>query len=278
MSRFFVVVTGLALFLGARGLSAQDAAASGVSTSTTASEPLPAATATNDEPVVAGESPKEAAEAAQVPKSVPSEDLIAPASAVENLPEPMSTESSVKLVPDVTNFAADAPQPAASPAAATAGSAAVPAATITVPGGLNHGPVGLGNVAPVAASAPVVAKPEPVVLKEVAPEQKAALESQGIEANRTKLNTIILPNLNMHELKLTEALEAIHRLLTTPGAQTEDVNFVLKPGDYSHIMITLVMEKPTLGQALEELAKQANLKVVPEEYAIALIGDGTPKS
>ena len=93
-----------------------------------------------------------------------------------------------------------------------------------------------------------------------------------------KLDSIVLPDIELKDTKLREALEIVHRQAIASDFAESDpnkrsVNIVLKldPEQAAKQTVTLSLKKPTLGEALAAIAAQANLKVKPESYAIALV-------
>ncbi len=91
-----------------------------------------------------------------------------------------------------------------------------------------------------------------------------------IMANQQKLNTIVLPDLKFKDLTVRQAIDQLSKFINLQPGQPGGVNFVLQAPDNAPL-ITLAMKTPTLGQALAEIAKQAHLQIVPQQYCIAIM-------
>ncbi len=112
-----------------------------------------------------------------------------------------------------------------------------------------------------------------VVLATVLPAMAAEDEEQLAELTRQKLETVILPNLDIKNEPLRTALWKIRNMTMVMSQDGKSgVEFVMKASDKvrNDTTVTVVMDSPTLGDALEEIGRQAHLMVVPMARAIAL--------
>jgi len=91
-----------------------------------------------------------------------------------------------------------------------------------------------------------------------------------VEGNQKKLETIVLPDIDLQNEPLRAALGKIRNLA---GSDEGNFNLVLKATEkhQESTTVTIVMESPTLGKVLSEVGRQANLKVVPMEFGIAMV-------
>lgn len=93
-----------------------------------------------------------------------------------------------------------------------------------------------------------------------------------------KMDSIVLPDIELKDTKLREALQIIHRQAIASDLAESDpnkrgVNIVLKlePEQAEKRTVTLSLKKPTLGEAVAAIAAQANLKAKPEPYEVAFV-------
>jgi len=112
----------------------------------------------------------------------------------------------------------------------------------------------------------------------IADDQTALASDAKTKAITAKMDSIVLPDIEFKDTKLREALEIVHRQAIASDLAESDpnkrsVNIVLKldPEQAAKQTVTLSLKKPTLGEAIAAIAAQANLKVKPESYAIALV-------
>ena len=94
------------------------------------------------------------------------------------------------------------------------------------------------------------------------------IDSETIES---KIDSWVLPQVELHSESLRSALSKINRLAAAADPNKKGVNFVLKikPGGNETLKITINMENCTLRKALQEVAKQGNLKMIVDPYAIS---------
>ena len=97
------------------------------------------------------------------------------------------------------------------------------------------------------------------------------------EAIKSKLETIILPDIHFENTPLRNTLDKLKTLSVSADSETDiekrGVNIVLIMGPESAdaIEITTSLKHPTLGQAFAEIAKQAKCRVIVESYAVAIV-------
>lgn len=102
-----------------------------------------------------------------------------------------------------------------------------------------------------------------------------AEDKAKIEANQKKLETIVLPDVDLQNEPIRTALGKIRDLA---GSDKGTFNLVLKASEKLRetATITIVMESPTLEKVLSEVGRQSNLEVVPMEFGIALVEKNQP--
>jgi len=93
-------------------------------------------------------------------------------------------------------------------------------------------------------------------------------DSETIEK---QLDSWVLPQVELRSESLTSALSKIKILAAAADPNKKGVCFVLKnkPGDNETLKVTINMENCTLRKALQEVAKQGNLKMIVNPYAIS---------
>lgn len=97
-------------------------------------------------------------------------------------------------------------------------------------------------------------------------------------ATEAKMTSIVIPEINLQNVKLIDALSAFWQLAADSDKETDPskkrgVNFFLKvgPGEAREQPVTLSMKNATVGEIAEAIAKQCNLTVKPEPHAIAFV-------
>lgn len=94
------------------------------------------------------------------------------------------------------------------------------------------------------------------------------------QVTQGKLDSIIIPEINLQNVKLGEALTTLGQLSVASDAKSEaskGVNIILKSVEKKGEPVTLTMKNVTVGEIAQAIAKQCNLKVVTEAYAIAFV-------
>ena len=93
-------------------------------------------------------------------------------------------------------------------------------------------------------------------------------------AIKSKLETIVLPDLQFQQTPLRDAIDKIQKLSVSSDSIAEGkkgVSVVLKVPTIDNIFITASFKQQTLGQAFIEIARQANCKMVVEPYCVAIV-------
>ncbi len=103
-----------------------------------------------------------------------------------------------------------------------------------------------------------------------------AQTSELVAANQQKLYAITLPDLNFQNMPVALALKKIHALANTSPDPAKRVNFSYQPASFGAATVTLVMMRPSLNHALDEIATQANLMICPQEFCIAILPRPSP--
>lgn len=98
------------------------------------------------------------------------------------------------------------------------------------------------------------------------------------QATEAKMASIVIPEINLQNVKLIDALSTFWQLAADSDKETDPtkkkgVNFFLKagPGAVREQPVTLTMKNATVGEIAQAIAKQCHLKVEPGPHAITFV-------
>lgn len=111
-------------------------------------------------------------------------------------------------------------------------------------------------------------KPDHFETKALLAQIKTAMEQSGGSSLKKKYSSVVIPKLELADVTLTEALQAVTVLSKNASNGEVAPNFIVKAPDAGDAQISLVLSSIPLVQAIDYLADLSGTRAVYDNHAV----------